>query len=134
MDVVSFGILLRKHRLDPLVATAVVSVSALLTYVSAYLWYSGTARLVASASAVLWIEVLVQGAIAGAGTLFTHATMVKLLGPSRAAIFPALAPGLAALMAWPLLGHVPSVAETIGLVTVMAGLIVAVTTARRVAT
>lgn len=126
-----FGILLRKHRLDPLVATAVVSVSALLTYVPAYLWYTGTARLLASAPSVLWIEVLVQGVIAGAGTLFTYATMVKLLGASRAAIFPALAPGLAALMAWPLLGHVPTLAETIGLVTVMGGLIVAVTAAAK---
>jgi hypothetical protein len=36
--------------------------------------------------------------------------MVSLLGPSRAAVFPALAPGLAALMAWPVLGHVPTAA------------------------
>jgi drug/metabolite transporter (DMT)-like permease len=126
-----FGILLRQHRLDPLLATAVVSVSALLTYVPAYLGFSGTARLLGSDAQVLWTEVLVQGVIAGAGTLFTYATMVRLLGPSRAAIFPALAPGLAALMAWPLLGHVPTAAEAAGLVTVMTGLIVAVTSARR---
>jgi len=31
--------------------------------------------------------------------------MVSLLGPARAAVFPALAPGIAALMAWPVLGH-----------------------------
>jgi drug/metabolite transporter (DMT)-like permease len=128
-----FGILLRKHRLDPLVATAVVSVSALLTYVPAYLLLTGGHSLLAAAPSVVWIEVLVQGVIAGAGTLFTYATMVKLLGPSRAAIFPALAPGLAALMAWPLLGHVPTAAEAAGLVIVMAGLVVAVTTIRATA-
>lgn len=122
-----FGILLRRHRLDPLLSTAVVSFSALVTHVPVYLLANGGDRLLAAAPAVLWTEVLVQGLIAGAGTLFTYAKMVSLLGPSRAAIFPALAPGLAALMAWPVLGHVPTIAETAGLVTVMAGLVLAVT-------
>ncbi len=122
-----FGILLRKYRLDPLLATAVVSFSALVTYVPVYLLATGGARLLAAAPAVVWTEVLVQGLIAGAGTLFTYAKMVSLLGPSRAAIFPALAPGLAALLAWPVLGHVPTAAETTGLVIVMAGLVLAVT-------
>lgn len=126
-----FGILLRRHRLDPLLATAVVSFSALVTYVPVYLLSTGGARLLAAAPAVLWTELLVQGLIAGAGTLFTYAKMVSLLGPSRAAVFPALAPGLAALMAWPVLGHVPGTAETAGLVVVMAGLVLAVTTAPR---
>lgn len=126
-----FGILLRKHRLDPLLATAVVSFSALVTYVPVYLLATGGARLLAAAPAVLWAEVLVQGLIAGAGTLFTYAKMVSLLGPSRAAIFPALAPGMAALMAWPVLGHVPTAAETAGLVIVIAGLMLAVTGALR---
>jgi drug/metabolite transporter (DMT)-like permease len=122
-----FGILLRKHRLDPLLATAVVSFSALVTYVPVYLLATGGVRLLTATPMVVWTEVLVQGLIAGAGTLFTYAKMVSLLGPSRAAIFPALAPGLAALLAWPVLGHVPTAAETTGLVIVMAGLVLAVT-------
>lgn len=122
-----FGIVLRKHRLDPLLATAVVSFSALVTYVPAYLWFTGGAGLASAAPHVVWVEVLVQGVIAGAGTLYTYSKMVSLLGPSRAAMFPALAPGLAALMAWPVLGHVPAALETAGLLLAMAGLIVAVT-------
>jgi drug/metabolite transporter (DMT)-like permease len=122
-----FGIVLRKHRLDPLLATAVVSLSALLTYVPAYFVFVGADRLMAVAPQVLWTEVLIQGVIAGAGTLFTYAKMVSLLGPGRAAMFPALAPGLAALMAWPVLGHVPAGAEAVGLVIAMAGLLMAVT-------
>ena len=110
-----FGIVLRKHRLDPLLATAVISISALLTYVPAYAWFTKGEGLVMAAPFVLWVEVLVQGVIAGAGTLYTYSKMVSL-------------PGLAALMAWPVLGHVPAVAEAIGLLLVMTGLIVAVTT------
>lgn len=124
-----FGIVLRKHRLDPLLATAVISISALLTYVPAYLWVTGGEGLVLATPYVVWVEVIVQGVIAGAGTLYSYSKMVSLLGPSRAAVFPALAPGLAALMAWPVLGHVPAVPEAVGLLLVMTGLIVAVTTA-----
>lgn len=122
-----FGILLRRHRLDPLLATAVISFSALVTYVPAYLMLGGGARLLATPSAVLLTEVLVQGLIAGAGTLYTYAKMVALLGPARAAVFPALAPGLAALMAWPVLGHLPTRPETAGLAIAMVGLLIAVT-------
>jgi drug/metabolite transporter (DMT)-like permease len=122
-----FGVLLRRHKLDPLLATAVVSFSALLTYVPAYLLLSGGQRLIDAAPHVFWIEVLVQGVIAGAGTLYTYAKMVSLLGPARAALFPALAPGLAALIAWPVLAHIPTISETAGLAVAMTGLIIAVT-------
>lgn len=122
-----FGILLRKHRLDPLLATAVIAFSALVTFVPAYLWATGGAGLLALDAQVLLVEVLVQGVIAGAGTLLTYATIVRILGPARAAIFPALAPGLAALLAWPVLAHLPGPAELAGLLTVIAGLIWAVT-------
>jgi drug/metabolite transporter (DMT)-like permease len=129
-----FGILLRKHRLDPVLATAVISFSALVTFVPAYLWITGGAALLALDPQVLLVEVLVQGVIAGAGTLFTYASMVRILGPARAAIFPALAPGLASLLAWPVLAQAPGPAEAVGLVAVIAGLIWAVTGQPRPAT
>ncbi|PIT82653.1 hypothetical protein B9Z40_02745 [Limnohabitans sp. 15K] len=126
-----FGSLLRKHQLPPLLATAVISFSALVTYVPVYLWTTGAAGLLAASPEVFWTEVLVQGLIAGGGTLFTYAKMVSILGPARAAIFPALAPGLAALMAWPVLGHLPANLEVAGLLVVMLGLLLAVTGSRR---
>jgi drug/metabolite transporter (DMT)-like permease len=122
-----FGIVSRKHRLDPLLATSVISISALFTYVPAYFWFIGASHLMNADLNVLLVEVVVQGVIAGVGTLYTYSKLVSLLGPSRAAVFPALAPGLAALMAWPVLGHVPVTMEAIGLLLVMVGLIVAVT-------
>lgn len=122
-----FGILLRRHRLDPLLATAVIAVSALITFVPVYLWQTGGAGLLALDPTVLAVEAVVQGLIAGTGTLFTFARMVAILGPSRAAIFPALAPGLAALIAWPILGVIPGPVEVLGLATVIAGLLWAVT-------
>lgn len=127
-----FGIVLRKHRLPPLLATAVISVFALLTYVPAYFALVGADRLLAAAPQVLAVEVLVQGLIAGAGTLYTYSRMVALLGPARAAVFPALAPGIAALMAWPVLGHVPTGVELLGMLLAMIGLVITVTTTGKI--
>lgn len=42
-----FGILLRKHRFDPVLATAVIAFSALVTFVQVYLWRTGGAGLLA---------------------------------------------------------------------------------------
>jgi drug/metabolite transporter (DMT)-like permease len=53
--------------------------------------------------------------------------MVSLLGPARAAVFPALAPGIAALLAWPVLDHKPSDLEWLGLAVSIGGLIWTVT-------
>jgi drug/metabolite transporter (DMT)-like permease len=87
----------------------------------------GIQRLLAVAPAVLWTEAIVQGLIAGAGTLYTYSKMVALLGPARAAVFPALAPGIAAFLAWPVLGHVPTGIETAGLLMAVTGLLITVT-------
>ncbi len=127
-----FGIVMRKNKLDPLLTTAVISFAALVTYVPVYLGVVGLERLLATAPHVVWTELLVQGVIAGAGTLYTYSKMVALLGPARAAVFPALAPGIAALMAWPVLSHVPTGVEAAGLVVSVVGLLITVTAGLRV--
>jgi drug/metabolite transporter (DMT)-like permease len=71
--------------------------------------------------------VLVQGVLAGAGTIYTYARAVQYLGAARAAVFPALVPGLATLTGWPVLGHIPTLAEGIGLTLAIVGLLVTVT-------
>jgi drug/metabolite transporter (DMT)-like permease len=121
-----FGTLLRKRQLNPLHATAVIATFALLTYVPVYLWWRGMQVFALVGGAQILTQVLVQGLIAGCGTLYTYGQMVKLLGPSRAAVFPALAPGFAVLMAWPVLGILPTPHELLGSALAMLGLIVAV--------
>jgi drug/metabolite transporter (DMT)-like permease len=122
-----FGIVMRKNNLNPLTATSVISFAALVTYVPLYMGFVGLDRLLATATTVLWTELLIQGLVAGVGTLYTYSKMVALLGPARAAIFPALAPGIAVLLAWPLLDHVPTGIELIGLFVSIVGLLWTVT-------
>jgi drug/metabolite transporter (DMT)-like permease len=122
-----FGILLRKHQLRPLHATGAIAVFALFTYVPVYLAERGVEMFATVSSSQILLQAVVQGLIAGCGTLYTYGQMVKLLGPSRAAVFPALAPGLAVLIAWPVLGIVPTGHEMLGSALAMLGLIIAVT-------
>jgi drug/metabolite transporter (DMT)-like permease len=68
--------------------------------------------------------------LAGAGTLYTYSKIVALLGPARAAVFPALAPGIAAILAWPVPGHVPTGIEAAGLLIAVTGLLITVTAGR----
>lgn len=125
-----FGILLRKYRIAPMQATAVISWAALLSFVPVYLLTADLSRLAHMSTGSLLTQILVQGVIAGCGTLYTYGKMVSILGPARAAVFPALAPGLAALIAWPVLGHMPGSRELLGLSLAMTGLIIAATTFR----
>ena len=126
-----FGIVLRRYRLEPMLATAVISLFAVVTYVPIYLIAIGTHRLLQASFDAVMLQVLVQGLLAGAGSLYTYAKMVSLLGAARAAVFPAIAPGLASLMAWPILGHVPDFAEALGLGLSISGLLITVTGANR---
>jgi drug/metabolite transporter (DMT)-like permease len=123
-----FGIVLRKNKLNPVLTTAVISLSALVSYVPIYLSLGGWQRLTQLEASTLIVEGVIQGLIAGVGTLYTYSKTVSLLGASRAAVFPALAPGLATLFAWPVLNHVPTSLELLGTVVVITGLLVAVTT------
>jgi drug/metabolite transporter (DMT)-like permease len=100
---------------------------AVVTYLPVYLIAIGTHRLLQASFDVVMLQVVVQGLLAGAGSLYTYAKMVSLLGAARAAVFPALAPGLASLMAWPILGHVPDFAEAVGLGLSIFGLLITVT-------
>ncbi len=122
-----FGILLRKYKLDPLLATAVVSFFALITYVPVYLYATGAANLRNVAPSIAWLEILIQGVLAGAGTLYSYAKAVQILGAGRAAIFPALAPGIATLLSWPVLGSIPRPSDVLGLAIAIVGLLISVT-------
>ena len=122
-----FGVIMRKFRLDPVLATTAAGVFGLASYVPFYLATEGIDRLAHVDGSLLAIEVGVQGVLAGTGTIYTYARTVQYLGAARAAIFPALVPGFATLIGWPVLGHIPTPTEAIGLTVVIVGLLVTVT-------
>ena len=122
-----FGVVMRKFHLDPVLATTAAGVFGLAAYGPFYLATEGIDRLAHADGSLLAIEVWVQGVLAGTGTVYTYARTVQCLGAARAAIFPALVPGFATLMGWPVLGHIPTLTEATGLTLAIAGLLVTVT-------
>src|SRR5229473_1136954 len=124
---VGLGVDMRQVRLGSLLGGAGVRGFGLARYGAFFFEGEGVDRLAYADGSLLAIEVWVQGALAGAGTVYTYAKAVQILGAARAAIFPALIPGLATLMGWPVLGHIPTLTEAIGLTLAIVGLLVTVT-------
>jgi drug/metabolite transporter (DMT)-like permease len=117
----TFGILLRRWSVPATQAAVAVTVLSLLTFVPVYLALYGWNELARHGLPENVLQAVVQGGIAGALPiyLFTHA--VFALGAGRAATFPALVPIFGVVIGFLALGVVPSLAQLIGLLIVLAG-------------
>lgn len=120
-----FTVLQKRWGLDPMQATAAMSVLSLILLLPPYLIYWGFDAILALPPADLAIQVVVQGVLAGVVAVVAFAAAVVALGASRAALFPALVPGTAILIGIPLTGEWPGVLQWIGIAVVTFGLIAA---------
>jgi drug/metabolite transporter (DMT)-like permease len=85
----------------------------------------GTTALLAAGPGVLAGEVLSQGVLSGIVALACYGTAIRILGASRAALLAALPPAVAALLAIPMLGEVPTPIALGGVVLVAVGVALA---------
>lgn len=116
-----FGLLLSLWRIDAVRATAVVVMLAGLTYLPVHALLFGFERIAAAGLSENLLQVMVQGMLSGAGGTFLFTRAVVLLGPGRAAVFPALVPGFTMAIGFLALGEVPSLAQLIGFAIVTGG-------------
>jgi len=120
----SYTIGSRVWRVDPLHATAVVSVVSMVLYMPGYVWLAG-----AQLAAAPWREIVIQGVFQGvlsavvALLLYTRA--VAILGAARGAVFAALVPTFSLLLAIPLLHELPTQLQLTGVVLVTTGMVFA---------
>lgn len=119
-----FTVLQRRWALSPVAVTAVVCVISALVYGPLYAATVGFDRMLKAGTAVLIEQVLVQGVLSGAIAMLAFAAAVRDVGAARAALFPALAPGVAMLLGAFLTGDRVSVLHVIGLVLLTSGLLV----------
>jgi drug/metabolite transporter (DMT)-like permease len=68
---------------------------------------------------------VIQGVFSGILGLVLYGIAVARLGASKAAAFAALAPGMAALIAIPVLGEIPDMASIAGIVATSIGVALA---------
>jgi drug/metabolite transporter (DMT)-like permease len=118
-----FGLLADRWRVRPVAATASIAVLSLLgTPIWAMLI---PLRLIhASLSAVL-LQAIYQGLLVGVLATFLYMRVVMLLGSVRAALFLPLVPIVTALTGAILLGEIPSISEFAGMLSVVAGMALA---------
>lgn len=119
-----YAIVLRSSRLDSLHAAALVATGSLVLYVPAYFAFHGLRGLDAPLSDILF-QALFQGVLVSVVALFLFGKGIELLGASAGAAFSALTPAIAALIAIPLLGEIPSASEQAALVAVSLGVYLA---------
>ena len=117
----TFGTLLRQWRVPGIQAAAVVGALSVLLYAPLYLIFTGASGIAHMSLAENLIQIVVQGAVAGALPLYLFARSVVLLGAGRAATFPALVPGFGLIIGLIALGVVPSLAQVVGLAIVLVG-------------
>lgn len=117
-----FTYLLRRWRIDALRGTAAVSVLSLLAFAPGYLV---AADLPAVAASSLLVQLVCQGALGGCLAVVAYSAAVAHLGAGRAALFTALVPALAVLLAIPVLGQLPGVLQLAGVASCSLGLVTA---------
>jgi drug/metabolite transporter (DMT)-like permease len=114
----TFGMLLRLWRVEPMRAVAVTSIISLFG-LPALVTEVGNA--VDAGILENLLQVVVQGAFAGAGAIYLFARAVTLLGASRAAVIPSLVPPMTLLVGFLTLGVTPSIPQLAGLLIVLIG-------------
>jgi len=116
----TFATLLRRWRISPTHAVAVISVVSLVDLPIHWLAF-GFEHIIALGLGENLVQFVAQGIFAGAGATYLFARSVVLLGAGRAAVFPSLVPGFTLLIGLLTLGEVPSLAQLAGFAMVMLG-------------
>lgn len=119
-----FAVLSRRWQVDPMAATAAVTVISAAIYAPIYLLTTGIAPLLAQPLPLLVEQIVVQGLLAGILAVFAFGRAVELLGAGRAAALPAMVPVVATLIGIPVAGELPGPAQAAGLAIVTLGLFI----------
>ncbi len=121
----AFSILSKQWAISPVAATAAVSVLSAMIYVPGYLVINGLDRVLALPTNMLMAQVLVQGVLSGLVAVIAFSRAVQLLGPGRAAVFPAMVPAAAIFLGAPIAGEWPTALQLTGLAIVTGGMMIA---------
>ncbi len=121
-----FTVLIRYWRLPALRAIAVVSFLSLVVILPGYLAWYGLEHLRARPPLSMAIQALVQGLMQGVVALTAYSQAIRVLGVSRAVLFPAMVPAVSILIGIPIVGEVPTAIQVTGLLLVTIGLMCAI--------
>jgi drug/metabolite transporter (DMT)-like permease len=110
----------RRANVDPVVAAGIIAAWSTILLLPLAIVQSPS-ELFRAGPAVFAGQVLSQSVLSGVVALVCYGAAVRMLGSSRAAIFSALVPALAALIAVPWLGEIPTALTVAGIVLAVVG-------------
>jgi drug/metabolite transporter (DMT)-like permease len=103
-----FTVLIRHWRLPAVRAIAVVSFLSLVVIVPGYLGWYGLEHLRARPLLPMALQALVQGLLQGVVAITAYSQSIRVLGVSRAVLFPAMVPAVSLLIGVPIVGEIPN--------------------------
>jgi drug/metabolite transporter (DMT)-like permease len=117
----SFTVLLRTWRVDPVLGLAIVAVVNFVVFTPIYFIFFDPVVMRLPVSE-WWFQAVYQMIFVGIFAAVLYMRAVPVLGPARTALAVTLVPVFATIMAITMLGEVPGVLETIGMVIVLTGI------------
>jgi drug/metabolite transporter (DMT)-like permease len=119
-----YTVVLRRAKLDPVHAAALVSTGSLVIYAPVYLALRGV-HLAGIPPVELTVQVIFQSVVVTIISLVLYARAAAILGASGGSAFGALVPALSALFAIPLLDEWPTVPGWIAITLISGGVYLA---------
>lgn len=126
-----FTVLVRHWRLAAIRTIAVVSFLSLILVLPGYLAWYGVDHVRALPLGAMAVQALVQGFGQGVLAITAYSQAIRVLGVSRAVLFPAMVPAVSIMIGIPIVGELPNAFQIAGLLMVTAGLLGAVGVFRR---
>jgi drug/metabolite transporter (DMT)-like permease len=118
----AYGLMARRWNIDAIGATATICILSILMMP---LWAPVLpVRLLDATWSAIALQVIWQGVMVGALSLFFYTRCVALLGPIRASLFVPLVPIVTAIGGIVLIGERPSMLEVVGMLVVICGMAV----------
>jgi drug/metabolite transporter (DMT)-like permease len=128
-----YTVLFRRSALSPVQAAALICFWSAVLFLPVYI-FGGLSRLALASVSEIGLQAVYQGALMSGVAIVSFNRSVALLGPSAATAIIALIPAVAALVAIPVLGELPSTGECLALAAVIGGVLLAARPARKNAT
>lgn len=128
----TYTLLFRRSALSPVQAAALICFWSTVLFLPVYI-LGGLSRLALASPSEIGLQAIYQGALMSGVAIVSFNRSVALLGPSAATAIIALIPAVAALVAIPILGELPSGGECVALAAVIGGVLLAARPARKTA-
>ncbi len=119
-----YTILLRRWKIAPVSATAVVALLSMFAIAPFFVAMADFAKL-AAAPADIITQAFMQGMVAAIIAVIAFNKAVSMLGAARAGLFPSLVPVFATVLGIPFLGEWPTMMQVLGIGAATIGLVLA---------